>query len=391
METLEVRLTDEHGAEGVRRTIRFGSEEIWWAIDGPADALPAPLATHDLAATALIYHAMREGRHLHIDGPVSLPLLEGLEEFVACWVLWRPDLYKRIMVSASEEVAPSLSLERRDRVVAAFSGGIDGAFTFWRHHRRQAGRRSRSIQCAVLIHGFDIPLQQNAAFEVAFSQASDTLRSVEKPLARLTTNWRAVSSRNWEMDYGAGLTACLRNWEGSVGSALIGAGEDYAHLVIPWGTNPISLPMLSTPSFEVVYDGAGFTRTEKVAALSNWPEALRNLRVCWENSETGKNCGTCEKCVRTKLNFLAAGLTLPEALAEAPDPRQVRQIDARNEVQLAFLDDILTFAKHRGAQEYWIKPLKVAIKRNRRRVVMRREKKSLRQLLRGYLNRENIW
>jgi hypothetical protein len=193
------------------------------------------------------------------------------------------------------------------------------------------------------------------------------------------------------MDYGAGLTACLRNWEGSVGSALIGAGEDYAHLVIPWGTNPISLPMLSTPSFEVVYDGAGFTRTEKVAALSNWPEALRNLRVCWENSETGKNCGTCEKCVRTKLNFLAAGLTLPEALAEAPDPRQVRQIDARNEVQLAFLDDILTFAKHRGAQEYWIKPLKVAIKRNRRRVVMRRGKKSLRQLLRGYLSRENIW
>jgi hypothetical protein len=384
-----VRLTDEHGAEGVRRTIRFGSEEIWWAIDGPADALPAPLATHDLAAVALIFRAMREGCHLHVDGPVSLPLLEGLEEFVACWVLWRPDLYRRITVSASEEVAPSLSLERRERAVVAFSGGVDGAFTFWRHHRRQAGRRSRSIQCAVLIHGFDIPLQQSAAFEVAFSQASDTLRSVEKPLARLTTNWRAEGSQ-WEKEFGAGLAACLLNWEGSVGSALIGADHDYAHLSIPWGSNPISFSMLSTPSFEVVYDGAGFRRTEKVAALSDWPEALSNLRVCWENVETGKNCGTCQKCVRTKLNFLAAGLPLPEALAEAPDPRQIRQINVRSGGQLEYLDDILTFAKQRGMQEYWVDPLKVAIKRSRRRIALRRSKMRLRQLLRSYLNRENI-
>jgi hypothetical protein len=390
METLEVRLTDERGAEGVRRTIRFGSEEIWWAIDGPADALPAPLATHDLAATALIFRAMREGCHLHVDGPVSLPLLEGLEEFVTSWALWRPDLYRRITVSASEEVAPSLSLERRERAVAAFSGGVDGAFTFWRHHRRQAGRRSRSIQCAVLIHGFDISLQQSAAFEVAFSQASDTLRSVEKPLARLTTNWRAVGSRAWEMECGAGLAACLRNWEGSVGSALIGSGEDYAHLIIPWHSNPISFPMLSTPSLEVVYDGAGFTRTEKVAALSDWPEALSNLRVCWENVETGKNCGTCEKCVRTKLNFLAAGLILPEALPGVPDPRQIRQIKARNEAQLVLLDDILTFAKQPRMQEYWVDPLKVAIKRSRRRIALRRSKMRLRQILRSYLNRENI-
>ena len=387
METLVVRLAERRGAEGVRRTVRFGSEEIWWAIDGPADALSAQLPTHDLAAIALIFRAMHEGRHLHIDGPVSLPLLEGLDEFVACWVLWRPDLYKRIAISASEEVAPSLSLERRERAVAAFSGGVDGSFTFWRHHRRQAGRRSRSIQCAVLIHGFDIPLQQSAAFEVAFSQASDTLRSVETPLARLTTNWRAVASPSWQMDFGAGLTAALRNWEGSVGSALIGSDEDYAHLVIPWGSNPISFPMLSTPSFEVVYDGAEFTRTEKVAALPDWPEALSNLRVCWANVETGKNCGKCEKCVRTKLNFLAAGLTLPEALADAPDPGQIRELKARNEVQLAYLDEILTSAKHRGIQEYWIDPLKVAIKRSRRRIAMQRSKMRLRQLLRNYINR----
>src|SRR5262245_16894173 len=142
METLDARLTEGRGTEGVRRTVRFGNEEIWWAINGPADALPPQLITHDLAAIALIFRAMWEGRHLHIDGPVSWPFLEGLEEFVTCWVSWRPDLYKRIAVSASEEVAPSLSPERRDRAVAAFSGGVDGSFTLWRHHHRQAGRRS---------------------------------------------------------------------------------------------------------------------------------------------------------------------------------------------------------------------------------------------------------
>jgi hypothetical protein len=183
------------------------------------------------------------------------------------------------------------------------------------------------------------------------------------------------------MDFGAGLIACLRNWEGSVGSALIGADHDYAHLSIPWGSNPISFSMLSTPSFEVIYDGAGFTRTEKVAALSNWPEALSNLRVCWENVETGENCGTCQKCVRTKLNFLAAGLPLPETLAEAPDPAQIRQLKARSRGQLEYLDDILAFAKHRGDQEYWIGPLKAAIKRSRRRIALRNGAMRLKQLL----------
>ncbi|MDW6026298.1 hypothetical protein SAZ10_31520 [Mesorhizobium sp. BAC0120] len=381
METLNVRLTEERGAGGVRRKVRFSSEEIWWAIDGPVDALPAPLVTHDLAAIAMVFRAMWEGRNLHIDGPVSLPLLEGLEELVTCWVLWRSDLYKRITVSASEEVSPSPTLERRDRAVAAFSGGVDGSFTLWRHHRRQAGRRSRSIHCATLIHGLDIPLQKNAAYEVAFSRASETLCSIGVPLVRLATNWRLVGCRSWQMDFGAGLTACLRNWEGSVGSALIGSDEDYAHLVIPWGSNPISFPMLSTPGFEVVYDGAGFTRTEKVAALSNWPEAVSNLRVCWQDVETGKNCGSCEKCIRTKLNFLAAGLSPPEALAEAPNPRQIRRINARNGVQLAYLDDILTYANHRGAQEYWVDPLKAAIKRSRRRMAVRQAGTRLKQAL----------
>ncbi|MDW6026299.1 hypothetical protein SAZ10_31525 [Mesorhizobium sp. BAC0120] len=381
METLNVRLTEERGAEGVRRRVKFDSEEIWWAFDGPADALPAPMATHDMAAVAMIFRAMWEGRNLHVDGPVSLPLLEGLEEFVTCWVLWRPDLYRRITVSASEELAPSLAPERRDLAVAAYSGGVDSAFTIWRHHRQDAGRRSRSLHCAAFIHGFDIPLQQNAAYDVAFSRASETLRSIGVPLVRLTTNWRLVGCRSWQMDFGAGLTACLRNWEGSVGSALIGSGEDYAHLAIPWGSNPVSLPMFSTPSFEIIYHGLGFTRTEKAAALSDWPEAVSNLRVCWLDVETGKNCGSCEKCIRTKLNFMAAGLPLPESLAEPPTPRQIRQINARNRVQLELLEDILNFAKNRGAQEYWIDPLKVAVKRSRRRMAIRQRGIRLRQLL----------
>jgi hypothetical protein len=41
-------------------------------------------------------------------------------------------------------------------------------------------------------------------------------------------------------------------------------------------------------------------------------------------------------------------------------------------------------------QEYWVDPLKVAIKRSRRRIALRRSKMRLRQLLRSYLNRENI-
>lgn len=356
----------------VIRTIVDGSQKIWWDISGSSEALPSPLAVHDLAVTACIFKAMRSGQNVHIDGPVSRSLLENIEDFVACWHVWKPRLYQKVKVTASEEVPDrNLTSLAEDAAVAAFSGGLDASFTLWRHVKSRVGRRSRKVQNAVLIQGLDIPLSDNQAFDIASRQAAESVHSVDVAFATLRTNWKLAYCGNWELEFGAALVSCLANWSSSVGNALIGSDEDYSNLVLPWGSNPISNPMLSASNFKIVYDGGEHTRTEKAAGIADWETGLNNLRVCWAGPVTGQNCGRCEKCLRTKMNFLAVGARLPRSLAEQPTPSQIFKMRAFNDVQISYLRDIVKVAEGNGIGAPWLTALKASILKNRAITVVR--------------------
>jgi len=342
--TLCARLAEERRPDKIVRTVRFTGqaspmEEIWWEITG--DVLPGPLRRHDLLAVALIFAAMRERCNLHIAGPVSWSLLAHLEEFQSAWTRWCPDHYRRVAVSADDVVmegtTPSL------RAVTLFSGGVDSTFTLWRHQSKRAGHASRDIVTALMIHGFDIPL------------------------TCIITNWRsAICGKQWETEFAAGLVSCLRQFQGDAAAGLIGSGRDYSHLVMPWASsNPVTDPLLSSDDFEIVYDGGGFSRTEKVAAIAGWGAAADRLRVCWEGPATGRNCGVCEKCVRTKLNFMAAGKPLPEALSSEPTSRQILHINARNDLQISYLADILAVARRNRIDAPWVSAVARLIRKRR--------------------------
>ncbi len=99
--------------------------------------------------------------------------------------------------------------------------------------------------------------------------------------------------------------------QGGYSEGLIPSSLPYHALVLPWGSNPLTDPLLSIRTFAIVHDGAAFTRAEKVKQIAHWRQALQNLRVCWEGDRKDGNCGHCEKCIQTILNFRAVGLGLP--------------------------------------------------------------------------------
>ena len=135
--------------------------------------------------------------------------------------------------------------------------------------------------------------------------------------------------------------------------------------MLPWGGNPITYAMLSSHDFQIVYDGGEFARTEKAERILDWETGLRNLRVCWEGPLTGRNCGRCEKCLRTKLNFMAVGAALPESLAGRPTDAQIRALRAGNHAQLVLLDEIVQIAEKRKISDPWVRALKLTIRKNR--------------------------
>jgi hypothetical protein len=87
-----------------------------------------------------------------------------------------------------------------------------------------------------------------------------------------------------------------------------------------WGSHPALDVNFSSQRLTIVHDGARFSRLDKVRELAAWPTALANLRVCTENPATGLNCGECEKCIRTRLELLAAGIEATPALGDSAVP-----------------------------------------------------------------------
>jgi len=341
------------------RELRFVGEDlppVTYQIIGQEVAVPA---NSDFAAIATVFLAMRLGRDLHIRGALTTTLLRNLEEFQEAWAVWRSASYRPIRITCDHEL--DASPPRTTSGVFAFSGGVDGTFAMMRHATGHAGLRTVRPRMAMLVHGFDIPLENEAAFDVARDGAREMLAVAGIPLVIVRTNWKSAICRDWEAEFGAGLASCLNQFSGVATHGVLGADEDYANLSLPWGSNPVTNHFLSGGAFTLWTEGGGFTRTRRVAFLARYPELARRLRVCWEGPITGGNCGKCEKCIRTKLNFMVSGHD-PLCFDGPPTEADLHALRPRNAVQCAYLREILVEADSRKLSAPWVRQVARVVK-----------------------------
>lgn len=308
---------------------------LWWEF-ADEGKLPAPLSSN-YALTALLPLAMHKGLDLHVAGQVDRILLDNLEEAVAAWTLWRPDLFQHIRLSADQI---SVQAPRPEQPAALmYSGGVDANFALVAHKEALLGHRQRLIDTAVLVHGFDIPLQDATWFETAFRHALPVLQQFDCQLLRVRTNWREVDV-NWEMSHGFGIATVLHQLDGRHGSGFWAADEPYHKEVIPWGNNSISNPLLSAGAHPLRAIGAGYTRSQKIGVIARHDVIRQHLRVCWRQPRNHLNCGICEKCVRTRLALLAHGHD-DSAFPGALTPALIEQLHIGNRIQFELMQDVL--------------------------------------------------
>jgi hypothetical protein len=385
-------LSEHRSGDKVQRTISFQSvdgkrQELWWRIAGARNALPAPLTREDIIVTSLVFHAMHTKRNLHVRGRVSESVLDNMEVFQQIWALWRPDIYTKIEISADVRVSEHRPAGRDKTGICAFSGGVDGTATAWRHHSHQAGQLNRQLIAGVLIRGFDIALDDDAGWSEAERTAALALSDIDLPLVRVETNWRDQFCGDWEMEHAAGVLGCLRHWEEDAGSLLLGSDEDYRRLVVPLGAHPLPTNLLGGGDTVIHCDGSAMTRTEKVALISEWPIGYDLLRVCWEGKNAGRNCGICEKCVRTKLNAIACGKPIPASLGARPTRKEIRSIKRVYGGQLRLMEEVLEVAKQNGIVDPLLGTLASTLAHNKARARLRALGRPLKSLARKVLNR----
>ncbi len=257
--------------------------ELWFRF--PSERLPGVTELADPFVTAMIFPAMRGAKNIKIHGSMSRSLLRNLDEFQVAWNCWRPDRYHIINVTADEEIEEHTNAS--DKAIAAFSGGLDSCFTVWRHTKGDCGRLKRNLKAALMVHGFDIPLREAEVFSRAAENSRAIVESVGLDLIPMACNFREFGD-DWEDEHGAALASCLSLFGKGFSTGLVASSHVYNSLLFPWGSNPLTDPMLSSDSFSIVHDSAGVHRIQKAKGVSEWEGAMSRLRVCWQGAKGPK-------------------------------------------------------------------------------------------------------
>ncbi len=273
---------------------------------------------------AFIFLMMQEGGTFEIEGNVSKSVLENMIMFANVWHLWRPDDYKEIEIIA-QEIKDDYRSENK-KMITAFSGGLDSAYTAYKYKKGLDKNFKYVLDRAVMILGADISITDKKIFDIAFAKSKKMNDDLGIELIPVETNFRLYKS-NWEHCFAVVVLAALSFFSKKYFYGVAANGGCIKSFVIPWGMNPITDRYLSSDTFRFIIDGYMHTRTERANIVKDWKVGLENLRVCWQNKEDlSQNCGHCEKCIRTKLNFLASGVSYLPAM-----PKQFSIDDITND------------------------------------------------------------
>ena len=309
---------------------------------------------------AALLPAMKLKADIIVHGSISQELLANLNELQYVWHKWCPETYFLVDIAVGHIVKNEL---RVDGAVVAFSGGADAQFTAYRHATGKAGYSTQSLLAGVLVHGFDIPLSDTKGFLGAAKMASEVLEDLNVNLLTVKTNIRELWEINWEYYFAAAVASVLSGFEKYAGIGLVGSSEPYDALLTPWGSHPITDPLLSTGSFKIIHDGAGFSRSEKIEILSDWDLGVKKLRVCWAGGNHDSNCGKCEKCIRTRLNFLLADVANPACFNDPLKASRFKSIILSSEGARAEWRQIRDDIKSTGKGSKWLPQVEQVLRR----------------------------
>jgi hypothetical protein len=278
-----------------QRLTRKVPQELWFRF--PAEM--NPVNDIDPFAVALLLLCMQANERMEFEGPISRKLHAGLQRYQQLYHSWFPDRFKLI-----EVYARSLREDAGDAALGeacAFSGGVDSFYSLIQ-------LRSR-ITHALHVTGFDMPLHFTESIEALTSSYAEMMKELGITFIVGSTNVRAfVDSVDWTNAHGQALAASALFFRRSFGRFHVPSSYR-AGRYPKWGTHPELDPLLSTEALRFSHHGDEANRVRKLEKIVRFSEAFGRLRVCWIQNLGLRNCGECEKCIRTMI-----ALDLLEAL-----------------------------------------------------------------------------
>ena len=277
----------------------------------------------DAFLAAVLPPAMAWGEDITVRAPLSPALVSGAMNFQKVFNGWLPDVYKIAAIrgeTMSQPPAPPTPAS-----ASAFSGGIDSFFTLLTHLPAKEPAAQHPLRYLLFIHGSDIPLADRSTYETARASYDRLAADLGLELVPAATNFRTTSLAGalpWGMAHGGVLIGTALAFGRMMTSFYVPSSFGFGFPAMH-GSDPELDHWLSTESLQIVHDGSEFTRVDKTKVVAEFAPSYDRLRVCWARPNGLRNCGRCEKCVRTMLTLDLLGAlprfsTFPPGLK--PDP-----------------------------------------------------------------------
>lgn len=292
---------------------------------------------------------------LRIEGRACPMLAEGLRTAHAWWQSW----------GGMPAAAPQIEIRRGTcrgtdtgprRAAAFLSGGVDGLHMLMRNRALYRPGDPAYIREALFIHGFDIGKRARDPESDHYRKALRRLEPVAAEtglrLVPCRTDLRHLPSKPgfWANRHNGAALAAVGHAALQGPAFLFIGGTYHVAAPVPVGSHAAVDGLFSSQRVTIIHDGARFSRLQKVRELAAWPTALAALRVCPVNPEDRANCGRCEKCLRTRLELLAAGIEETAAFGPSLTPIELWDEAVREPINHRAIryDDLLPPLRARG-------------------------------------------
>ncbi len=302
--------------------IRFNdkrTENAYFAIDRKNESLVFRDASPFLAA--LLLPGMKMQEDIFIDGSVSTKLLRETERIMTLIESWNIDLH-RIKITA-RETKPDTN--KPEYIASFFSAGVDSFYTYLKNKKENQER----ITHLLLVHGFDIPLQNKILFKKVQSIVTRIAKEEKIQAVFVETNIAEIIEKRliWDFAHGGALAAVGLFLRKNLKDILI-AGNVRQDELFPYGTHPDLDKLWSTETLQFVHDGTEYNRLDKIMhSISKSPLALTYLHVCSQNVKGKYNCARCYKCLQTMIELVCANaLQKAKTFPHTIDLQMVRKI-----------------------------------------------------------------
>ena len=281
----------------------------------------------DAFVVAILPYAMKAGQDIVCEAPVTAELLHNLNEVLIPVLASQDDRLTAITVRAAAATQPLGGHE----IGTGVSLGVDSFYTIQQYATSPYDGFRLTCLLNISSHGINDPVVKDPAFSAQHRrEVSEAADLVMLPVVLLDTNVKeAFPGENIFTHVYTHLSAVLamrKLW----GAYYYSTGLDISHFRTKDNSTDDSdgyllllAYALSTRELPIRVSGMHIPRHDKIASLASFEPARRHLRVCLREV---RNCGHCEKCVRTLLALDMLGLL--DAFSDVFDVKEFRQTRA---------------------------------------------------------------